>query len=137
MAENSKPQAGIQATPASLDEPPTLGLAVVADLWLWGGLTILAPTYLAIRGWDLAFNVVGLGMLVISFSGALLELSKLWQSEGLKYWGVSLVFLFPALILSSRLDKEMYQDPWKLRRESPSSSSWLSGERCSSRDFRT
>lgn len=80
--------------------PPTLGLAVVADLWLWGALLLYAPSYLGIpSGWEILFYIAGFIALIISFAGALTELGKLWQSEGLSYWGVSLVFLIPAVAL--------------------------------------
>jgi len=80
--------------------PPLLGLAVVADLWLWGAILLYGPTYLGIvSGWRIPLYVLGFFVLTISFAGALLELSKLWKSEGLNYWGVSLVFLIPAVAL--------------------------------------
>jgi hypothetical protein len=80
--------------------PPTLGLAIVADFWLWGALLLLAPSYFTITsGWRVPFLVLGFISLTISFGGALLEIGKLRKSEGLSYWGVSLVFLVPAAAL--------------------------------------
>ena len=80
--------------------PPLLGFAIVADLWLWGAILFYAPTYLGIvGGWRILFNVLGFVAITISFTGAVLELSKLWKSEGLSYWAVSFAFLFPALLL--------------------------------------
>jgi len=80
--------------------PPTIGLAVVADLWLWGALLIYIPYYFGIiSGWQYVFSVLGFIALIISFGGALVELGKLWKSEGLGYWGASLIFLIPSVAL--------------------------------------
>lgn len=80
--------------------PPTIGLAVVADLWLWGALFLYIPNYLGIySGWQYFFIILGYVFLIISFAGALTELGKLWKSEGLGYWGASLVFLIPSVAL--------------------------------------
>ncbi len=43
--------------------------------------------------------MLGFTALIISFMGALQELSRLWKSEGLNYWSASIVFLFPAFLL--------------------------------------
>ena len=78
-------------------EPPTLGLAVVADLWLLGALLLFAPNQLdIISGWQILFYVLGGVALVISFGGALIELGKLWKTEALSYWGVGIFLLIPA-----------------------------------------
>lgn len=80
--------------------PPTIGLAVVADLWLWGALFLFIPNYFGIfSGWQYLFIIPGFIFLIISFAGALTELGKLWKSEGLGYWGASLVFLIPSIAL--------------------------------------
>ena len=80
--------------------PPTMGLAVVADLWLWGALFLFIPNYFGlISGWQYLFIILGYIALIISFGGALTELGKLWKSEGLGYWRVSLVFLIPSISL--------------------------------------
>lgn len=80
--------------------PPTLGLSIVADFWLWGAILILAPTYFAITsGWRIPFFILGFISLTISFGGALIEIGKLRKSEGLSIWGVSLVFIVPAIVL--------------------------------------
>jgi hypothetical protein len=80
--------------------PPTMGLAVVADLWLLGSLLLFIPNYFGIiSGWQYIFSVLGFITLTISFGGALVELGKLWKSEGLGYWGASLVFLIPSVAL--------------------------------------
>jgi hypothetical protein len=98
-------QRGLLVPPGSegdkkTERPPGLGLAVVADLWLWGALSVWAPTYLQISsGWRFLFYVFGFVFLIVSFAGALLEIGKLWSKEGLDYWGVSLVFLLPAAVL--------------------------------------
>lgn len=86
--------------PEKRPSPPLSGLAIVADLWLWGAILFYAPNYLGIVGtWRILFNVCGFLAITISFVGALLELSKIWKSEGLSYWGTSLAFLIPALLL--------------------------------------
>ncbi len=78
--------------------PPTSGLAIAGAMWIWGALIIYAPTYIGITGgWENIFYVIGFIPLIISLAGALLEIGKLRKSEGLNYWGVSLVFLLPAL----------------------------------------
>jgi hypothetical protein len=80
--------------------PPTSGLAIAGALWIWGFLLMYTPSYLGILGWwEYTFYVLGFIALTISLAGALTELGKLRQSEGLSYWGVSLVFLLPALAL--------------------------------------
>jgi hypothetical protein len=80
--------------------PPTSGLAIAGALWIWGFLLMYAPPYLGIIGWwEYPFYVLGFIVLTISLAGALTELGKLRQSEGLSNWGVSLVFLLPALAL--------------------------------------
>lgn len=80
--------------------PPTIGLAVVADLWLWGAIFLFIPNYFGIiSGWQYLFTILGYIALIISFAGALTELGKLWKSEGLGYWGASLVFLIPSVSL--------------------------------------
>lgn len=94
----SDPAATRQASPVS--KPPAVNLAAAAGLWLWGALALIAPTYV---GFGSPWNWIAYGLgplfLVISFAGALIELSKLFRSEGLSYWGVSLVFLIPAAAL--------------------------------------
>jgi hypothetical protein len=80
-------------------QPPLSGLAIVASLWLWGAILLYTPTYLNIAGgWQIPFTVLGAIALIISFGGALLELSKFWKSEALSYWGAGAIFLIPALI---------------------------------------
>lgn len=91
MKSNTKPKK---------PSPPTIGLAVVADLWLWGAIFLYIPNYFNITsGWKYLFETLGYFALIISFAGALSELGKLWKSEGLGYWGASLVFLFPSISL--------------------------------------
>jgi hypothetical protein len=88
------------AKPADKRTPPTLGLAAVADLWLWGALLLYAPAYLALAApWDMASYILGFVAVTISFAGAFTELGKLLRSEWLNYWGVSLVFLIPGVVL--------------------------------------
>lgn len=88
--------------------PPTLGFAVVADLLLWGALLLYAPTYFTVTsGWRFAFYIPGFILLLISFVGALIELGKIWKSEGLSYWGVSLVFLIPAVALFLAVERNI------------------------------
>ncbi len=59
-----------------------------------------APSYLGIvGGWEYIFYILGFVALIISLAGALMEIGKLRQSEGLSYWGVSLVFLLPAFAI--------------------------------------
>jgi len=87
-------------TQSKKPDPPTIGLSIVADLWLWGILFLFVPSYFNIVSrWQYVFIVLGFLSLIISFAGALTELGKLWQSEGLTYWGVSLVFLIPSVAL--------------------------------------
>jgi hypothetical protein len=80
--------------------PPWMGLAASADLWLFGALLLWAPSYLSVDGvLATILYVVGFALLILSLAGALTELGKLWHSEGLNYWGVSLVFLVPAVLV--------------------------------------
>ena len=63
-------------------QPPLLGFAIVASLWVWGAILFFAPYYFNISGgWKIPFNILGTIMLTISFGGALTELSKqgLWD----------------------------------------------------------
>ena len=86
--------------PTPKPRPPTLGLSTAAGLWLLGSVILYAPSYLGITsGWQILFIVVGLLVLVVSFAGAVTELGKLWNSQGLTYWGASLVFFLPAFLL--------------------------------------
>jgi len=88
--------------------PPTLGLAVVADLWLWGALLLFAPNYLGIAsGWQIPFYVLGGLALLISFGGALTELGKLWKTEALSYWGAGIVLLIPAAALYIAIGRQL------------------------------
>jgi len=87
-------------------EPPTIGLATAGILWLWGALLLWAPGYLGLGSpWDGVAVVLGLLALVLSFAGALTELGKLLQSQGLNYWGVSLVFLIPGVVLAVSVER--------------------------------
>jgi hypothetical protein len=80
--------------------PPTSGLAIAGAMWIWGALLMYAPSYLGIvGGWEYLFYIPGFVSLIISLAGALMEIGKLRQSEGLSYWGASLVFLLPAFAL--------------------------------------
>ncbi len=91
MKNNAKPKK---------PSPSTMGLAVVADLWLWGAIFLYTPNYFGITsGWQYLITILGYIALIISFAGALTELGKLWKSEGLGYWGASLVFLIPSISL--------------------------------------
>jgi hypothetical protein len=86
--------------PTKKPTPPWMGLAAFADLWLWGALLLFAPSYLDVDGVPaMLLYAVGFACLILSLAGALTELGKLWNSEGLNYWGVSLVFLVPAFLL--------------------------------------
>ena len=81
-------------------KPPTVNLAAATGLWLWGALALITPSYVGIGApWGWGLYALGMVFLVISFAGALMELGKLFRSEGLSYWGVSLVFLIPAAVL--------------------------------------
>jgi len=95
MTDKDKP-----TTRKQKPRPPFSGFAIVADFWLWGALSLCAPTYLNVAGvWIIFFNVLGSIAIIISLTGALVELGKLWKSEALSYWGASLVFLLPAVLL--------------------------------------
>ncbi len=87
--------------------PPALGLAVVADLWLWGSLLLFAPNYFGIvSGWQIPFYVLGGLALVISFGGALIELGRLWKTEALSYWGAAIILLVPAGALCVSIERQ-------------------------------
>lgn len=79
--------------------PPASGLAMAAGIWVWGAMAFYAPTYFEITsgaGKGVS-NVLGAILIVVSLAGSLIELSKLWKTEALSYWGAGLVFLLPAL----------------------------------------
>jgi len=72
---------------------------------LWGALLLYAPVYLGIIGiWRAPFNIL--------FGGAVIELGKLRKNEGVKYWGISLVFLLPALLLHLGVTFAYLVSPW-------------------------
>ncbi len=100
------PEAGTQIkAKEKKPSPPTSGLAIAGAMWIWGALLMYAPSYLDIvGGWEYLFYVPGFISLIISLAGALIEIGKLRQSEGLSYWGVSLVFLLPALAIYLLVD---------------------------------
>lgn len=88
--------------------PPTLGLAVVADLWLWGALLLFAPNYLGIvSGWQIPFYALGGLALSVSLAGALTELGRLWKTEALSYWGAGIVLLVPAGALYVAIERQI------------------------------
>lgn len=86
------------ATKKKSDSPPLLGLSIAVTFLLWGMLTFYMPTYLEIDN-SVMFNVIGFAFLIISFVGSLMEISDLWKSEALSYWGVSILFIAPAILL--------------------------------------
>ncbi len=100
-------------SPSEKQKPSTLGLGTVATLWLWGALLLFTPQYLGIiHPWRILFFVIGGLGIIISFAGALLELGKLWDSEGLEYWGVSLVFMIPAAALYVGVWQQLIDHPF-------------------------
>lgn len=82
-------------------DPKGLGFAAVASLWLWGAMALFTPAYFGFTssGWSWLLYIIGTVLLLISFGGALIELGNLIKNEAFSYWGVSLVFLIPALLL--------------------------------------
>ena len=80
--------------------PKGLGFAIVADLWLWGAMAFFTPTLFSITSdWKWFFSVTGLILVLISFAGALLEVENYVNREVWGYWGVSLLFLVPSILL--------------------------------------
>jgi hypothetical protein len=93
--------------------PPLERMSAWATIWLWGALLLYAPIYLNIIGtWRAPFNILGLVAIIISFGGAVIELGKLRKNDGFKYWGVSLVFLLPALLLHLGVAFAYLVSPW-------------------------
>ena len=79
--------------------PPTSNLALTGAIWVWGAMAFYAPTYFKIAPgrWQVPFNILGAILVLVSLVGALIELSNLWNTEALSYWGAGLVFLLPAM----------------------------------------
>jgi hypothetical protein len=93
--------------------PPLERMSAWAMMWLWGALLLYTPIYLNVTGtWQAPFNVLGLIAIIISFGGAVIELGKLRKNDGFKYWGVSLVFLLPALLLHLGVAFRYIVPPW-------------------------
>lgn len=85
------------------ENPPFLGLAIAVMFWMWGILLFYIPTYLNLSD-NLIFNILGFLSMTISFAGAFVEMSNLRKNEAYSYWGVSLVFLIPAILLHLAID---------------------------------
>jgi len=81
------------------EKPPLLGLSIVAMFLIWGGLAFYIPVYLGINTHIIFFNIIGFICLTISLAGSLIEISNIWKNEAYSYWGVSLVFILPAILL--------------------------------------
>lgn len=72
---------------------PWSGFAYAATFWFWGVILFYSPTYLSIEGVaQIALFVLGGILLAFSFASAALELSKLLENEGLRSWGIALLF---------------------------------------------
>lgn len=80
------------------EKPPLIGLSVVATFLIWGGIAFYIPAYVDINN-TIIFNIIGFTFLTISLGGSLIEISNIWKNEAYSYWGVSLVFLLPAILL--------------------------------------
>lgn len=96
------------------ENPPLLGLATVAFFLIWGALFFYIPTYLGIddKVAVLIFRVLGFIAIIISFVGSFIEISQLWKNEAFSYWGVSLVFVIPAVLLHFSIDYYDVSNPW-------------------------
>lgn len=80
------------------NSPPLQGLAIASMFLIWGGLTFYLPTYLEIHN-PVVFNTIGFLLLGFSLIFSLMEISSIWKNEAYSYWGVSLVFILPAVLL--------------------------------------
>ncbi|MGM0803503.1 MAG: hypothetical protein ACQET8_02095 [Bacillota bacterium] len=86
------------------DNPLLMGLASAGILWWIGTIVLYAPKYMELKtSWP--FDIIGYIFITISFVGACLEVGKIWKNKAFEYWGVSLVFLIPALLLHIIVDK--------------------------------
>ena len=96
-----KTKAYLATNTIEIINPKGLGFAMVADFWLWGAMVLFIPTYFGFvsLGWHWPFYIIGILFLIVSFMGALFELKDLLRNEAYSYWGVSLVFLIPAILL--------------------------------------
>lgn len=56
------------------------------------------------------FFLVAIVALALSLIGALMELGKLWSSQGLGYWGVGLGLLVPAIALFFAVERDLIAD---------------------------
>lgn len=80
------------------EKPPLIGLSIVAMFLIWGGIAFYIPVYFGINN-AIIFTIIGFICLTISLGGSLIEISNIWKNEAYSYWGVSLVFLLPAILL--------------------------------------
>jgi hypothetical protein len=79
---------------------PWSGFAAAAGLWLFGVMFFVGPAYLGLDGTiRVVLFAIGTVWLALSMTFAAIELSDLLDNEGLKSWGVSLLFWIPALFL--------------------------------------
>jgi hypothetical protein len=79
-------------------KPDLLGFSTVAVLWWWGSLFLYSPTYLNITGvFSVVLTFVGAVFLIISFSGAILEIGKFRKNDGINYLAGSALFILPAI----------------------------------------
>lgn len=83
------------------------GFFMVAWLSVVGIILFYTPIYIGISGvFKVVVNALGWIAIIISFAGALIELSNIFKNDGFSYIGTSLVFLIPAILL--HISQERY-----------------------------
>ncbi|MBM7837871.1 glucan phosphoethanolaminetransferase (alkaline phosphatase superfamily) [Alkalihalobacillus xiaoxiensis] len=97
------------------ENPPLFGFSIVVTFLLWGILAFYAPIYLDIdrEGILLTFRIVGFVLIFMSLIGSLIEISNLIKSEAFSYWGVSLVFIVPAVLLDFFINHYEVLSSWE------------------------
>ena len=71
-------------------------------------MALFTPSFFGITsGWSWLFYIAGAILVIFSFVGASIEFSNLIKNEAFSYWGVSLVFLLPAILLFILIEQQV------------------------------
>lgn len=95
--------------------PKWSGFFIASWFWIVGIIFFITPKYIGFSGIGETILVIfGWIALVISFVGALLELSKIYNNEAFKYVGVSLFFLIPSILMYLYIQNNVITRGWAI-----------------------
>jgi len=81
--------------------PASSGFFIAAWLWVVGMTFFYLPSYFGEipQALDIIFRVIGWIAIIIGVLGMMVETSKILKNEAFSYWGASLAFFIPLLLL--------------------------------------